>query len=129
MNSANVITTITATYSDDDLEAMVKRGEEIQKLNETNKFKLSIQVIGIKRRCRKSERHFFQLGHVAYNNGKYCPDILKDQIRGFLDTNMKEVHSIVRVSLDHIVIRDERGFTVTEWQPFSDKNKTFDFNY
>jgi hypothetical protein len=129
MSQATITASITSPMSDADLEAMVKRGEEIQKRNETNKFKISIELIGIKRRCRKSERHFFQLGHVAYNNGTYCPDILKDQIRGFLDSNMKEVHSVVRVHLDHIVISNEGNFTTTQWEPFSDKNKRFDFNY
>jgi hypothetical protein len=129
MNSATITASITSPMSDADLETMVKRGEEIQKMNETNKFKISIELIGIKKRCRKSERHSFQLGHVAYNNGTYCPDILKDQIRGFLDTNMKEVYSDVRVHLDHIFISNEGGFTTIEWEPFSDKNKRFNFNY
>lgn len=132
MTQAKITTSIVVPSSeitDQDLETLAKRGEEIQKLNESNKFKIAIEVIGIKKRCRKSERHMFQLGYVPYNNGSYCPDILKEQIKGFLDSNMKEVSSAVRVHLDHVIITQEGYFTSTKWEPFSDKNKRFDFNY
>lgn len=101
------------------------------KSNETDTevlFKVSIQVIGIKKRCRKSERHFFQLGHIPYNNGEVDHEAMKQKARDFLDTNMKEINSIVRLSLDHVVIKNEGDFTVTEWQPFSKLNKSFDFS-
>jgi hypothetical protein len=91
-------------------------------------FKLAIQVIGIKKRCRKSERHFFNLGHIPYNDGQFDKSEVSDKIQAFIDTNMKEVHSITRVSLDHVVIKNEGNFTVTQWEPFSDKNVKFDLN-
>jgi hypothetical protein len=91
-------------------------------------FKLSLQVIGIKKRCRKSERHFFQLGHIPYNEGEYDHEAMKLLARDFLNTNMKEVHSIVRFSLDHVIIKNEGNFTATQWEPFSKLNKSFDFS-
>jgi hypothetical protein len=91
-------------------------------------FKLSIQVIGIKKRCRKSERHFFQLGHIPYNEGNYDHEAMKQKARDFLSTNMKEVKSVVRLNLDHVVIKNEGNFTVTQWEPFSKLNKSFDFS-
>lgn len=91
-------------------------------------FKLSIQVIGIKKRCRKSERHFFQLGHIPYNDGQFDKSEVSDKARAFIDTNMKQINSIVRVSLDHVIIKKEGNFTSTQWQPFSDKNVNFDLN-
>ena len=91
-------------------------------------FKLSIQVIGIKKRCRKSERHFFQLGHIPYNNGEYDQEAITAKVKDFLQTNMKEVHSITRVSLDHVITNHDRGFTCQQWEPFSNLNKSFDLN-
>ena len=91
-------------------------------------FKLSIQVIGIKKRCRKSERHFFQLGNIPYNDGEYDQEAVTAKVKDFLQTNMKEVHSITRVSLDHVITTHERGFTCQQWEPFSKLNKSFDVN-
>ena len=91
-------------------------------------FKLSIQVIGIKKRCRKSERHFFQLGHIPYNDGNFDQDAITAKVKDFLQTNMKEIHSIIRVSLDHVITTHERGFTCQQWEPFSKLNKSFDVN-
>lgn len=91
-------------------------------------FKIAIQLIGIKKRCRKSERHFFQLGHVPYNDGNYNAEEITEKVKAFVDTNMKEVNSIVRVSLDHVVIKNEGSFTVTQWEPFSKLNKQFDLS-
>ncbi len=91
-------------------------------------FKISIQVIGIKKRCRKSERHFFQLGHMPYNDGQFDKSEVSDKVKAFLQANMKEVHSLTRVSLDHVIIKNEGNFTVTQWEPFSSKNVRFDLN-
>jgi hypothetical protein len=91
-------------------------------------FKIAIQVIGVKKRCRKSERHFFQLGHIPYNDGNYDHEAMKQKARDFLATNMKEVNSQVRVCLDHVVISNEGNFTVTQWEPFDAKNIRFDFS-
>jgi hypothetical protein len=116
MNSATVSTSIvqpTKSESTNDIQV---------------RFKLSLQVIGIKKRCRKSERHFFQLGYIPYNNGEVDHEAMKQKARYFLDTNMKEINSIVRLCLDHVVIKNEGNFTVTEWEPFSKLNKTFDFS-
>jgi len=95
------------------------------------KFRISIQLIGIKKRCRKSERHFFHFGHIPYLNGKvqFRKEQIINQVRDWIDTNMKEVHSQVRVNLDHVIISNQGGFTTTQWEPFSKLNTRFDFNY
>ena len=98
-------------------------------LDQVEKFKLSIQLIGIKRRCRKSERHFFHFGHRPYNNGNYDQKEIEQFVSDWIATNMKEVRSQVRVSLDHVIIKNEGTFTVTQWEPFSKLNKQFDFIY
>ena len=98
-------------------------------LDQVEKFQLSIQLIGIKRRCRKSERHFFHFGHRPYNNGNYDQKEIEQFVSDWIATNMKEVRSQVRVSLDHVIIKNEERFTVTQWEPFSKLNKQFDFIY
>lgn len=98
-------------------------------LDQVEKFKLSIQLIGIKKRCRKSERHFFHFGHRPYNNGEYDRKEIEQFVSDWIATNMKEVRSQVRVCLDHVIIKNEGNFTVTQWEPFSKLNKQFDFIY
>lgn len=115
MTLATINTTVTTPSKSNDTDTQVL-------------FKVSIQVIGIKKRCRKSERHFFQLGHIPYNDGNYDHEAMKQKARDFLDTNMKEINSVVRLSLDHVVIKNEGNFTVTQWEPFSKLNKSFDFS-
>ena len=92
-------------------------------------FKLSVQVMGIKKRCRKSERHFFHLGHMPYNSGNYDANEVKDKVRNALDLNMKQVTSMVRIHLDHVIIKNEGTYTVTQWEPFSKLNVQFDTNF
>jgi hypothetical protein len=92
-------------------------------------FKLSVQVIGIQRRCRKSERHLFHLGHVPYNDGHYDIEAIKNKVRDMLELNMKQICSVVRIHLDHVIIKNEGDFTSTLWEPFSDKNVRFDVNF
>ena len=98
-------------------------------LDQVEKFQLSIQLIGIKRRCRKSERHFFHFGYRPYNDGNYDQEEIEQFVSDWIATNMKEVRSQVRVSLDHVIIKNEERFTVTQWEPFSKLNKQFDFIY
>lgn len=91
-------------------------------------FKISIQVIGIKKRCRKSERHFFQLGNIPYNDGQFDQSAINDKVKDFLASNMKSINSLTRVNLDHVIITKEEVFTQTVWEPFSKLNKSFDLN-
>lgn len=90
------------------------------------RFKISIQVIGIKKRCRKNERHMFQLGSIEYNRGEYNKESVISLVRDFVNVNMKEFNSTVRIHLNHVKQSNERGFTSTLWEPFSDKNIRFD---
>ena len=94
----------------------------------TEKFKISVEVYGIKRRCRKNERHFFQVSSIPYNDGKYDESAINDLVKDFLDSNMKWVSSQVLVHLDHVKVSNERGFTSTLWEPFSSLNVRYKFN-
>lgn len=119
MTSAIITNSITSPSKSNDNETSLES-------NVT--FKISVQVIGIKRRCRKSERHFFQLGHIPYNDGNFDQSAISDKVKAFLETNMKSINSLTRVSLDHVITTYERGFTCQQWEPFSKLNKSFDLN-
>lgn len=92
-------------------------------------FKILVQVRGIKKRCRKSEVHNLHLGSIPYNDGVFDLEAVTQTARSAVATNMKEVHSICDVYLDHVIVTKEDGFTSTQWQPFSELNKRFDFNF
>jgi hypothetical protein len=103
----------------------------ISDLRETpmvERFKISIQVIGIKKRCRKCEPHFFQVSSMPYNDGKYDESVINDVVRDFVATNMKQTVSVIRICLDHVKVNNARGFTSTLWEPFSDKNVRYDIS-
>ena len=106
--------------------SIVSPSPELDYSPTVEKFKIAIEVIGIKKRCRKNERHMFQLGSIEYNNGEYNKEGVISLVRDFVDVNMKEVNSIVRIHLDHTKVKSENGFTSTLWEPYSDKNVRFD---
>lgn len=115
MNQAKITTSIVSPITD------LRESPTIEK------FKISFRVGGIKRRCRKLERHTFHLGSIDYNNGNYDKEAITEKVKACLETNMKEVVSpSILVSLDHVKIKEERGFTSTLWEPFGDTNKYFD---
>lgn len=108
--------------------SITKLDSESSDNTKTETFKISIQLIGIKKRCRKSERHFFQLGRIPYNNGEFNREEVEQLVRDFVATNVKELRSIVRVSLDHVISGKDGLFHIEQWEPFSKLNKTFDMS-
>jgi hypothetical protein len=113
MTLATINTSIVSPISDLRETPMVER------------FKISIQLIGVKKRCRKSERHIFQLGSIDYNDGSFDQESVTKLVRDFIATNVKLTDSNVFVHLDHVKVKSERGFTSTLWEPFSDLNRRF----
>jgi hypothetical protein len=116
MTTATVLTSIV--QPSDSLDEVIQKQKIL--------YRLAVQLIGIKKRCRKSERHFLHLGHIPFGDINY--DDVKQKVKDALDTNMKAVHSQIRVHLDYVIISDHGSYTHTEWQPFDSKNITFDFN-
>lgn len=84
-------------------------------------FKISIHVVGIKKRCRKPDRHIFSLGYVPYNDGAFNQDEIEKRAKDFLAENMKQVLGVPNVSLNRVV----KSEGVETWEMFSDKNKSF----
>jgi len=94
--------------------------DEKQKL-----FKISINVVGIKKRCRKVERHFLRAGYVPYNDGEFNKEELEQKVKDVVSSNMKTVTSDIIISLDFVELSVERGYSSELWQPFSKLNKSW----
>ena len=89
-------------------------------------FKISYNLIGIKKRCRKSDRHFVQLGSIPYNNGSYDLEDIKSKVQASIAENFKQIDSThISIHLDHVIITHELGMTCTQWEPFSALNVKF----
>lgn len=88
-------------------------------------FKVTVHVVGVKKRCRKSDRHIFNLGYIPYNDGVFDQEDLERKAEALLEENMKSISEVPSVDLNHVKISGECGFRSEEWRPFSDKNKSF----
>lgn len=85
-------------------------------------FKITVSVIGVKKRCRKVDSHLLRLGYKPYNEGNFNKDELIELARASVETNIKQVTGKIMVHLDHI----KRGDFMEQWEPFSDKNIRFE---
>lgn len=85
-------------------------------------FKLSVSLIGVKKRCRKSERHLLSGGYMPYNDGNYDQNEVETMAKKLISDNMKQVDSKIIVNLNHI----KQGDFVQTWEPFSKKNVAFE---
>ncbi len=88
-------------------------------------FRVGISVDGIKKRCRKSDSHYFHAGYIPYNDGNYNAEEIDDLVKGLVSTNMKEVQNVPTIHLDHVIVKHDGGFKSEQWQPFSKLNKEF----
>lgn len=83
------------------------------------KFRISVWAWGVKKRCRKAEKHSFSLGYIDYNDGQFNKDEIAEKARAIVETNMKSF-SKVSVSL----LRVEIGDHLERWEMF-DKRHVF----
>lgn len=85
-------------------------------------FKVYVIVPGVKKRCRKAERHMLKAGYIPYNGGSFDREAIEATAKGLIEANIKQVVGNVVISLDHVV-RDDH---FERWEPFSDKNVRFE---
>jgi hypothetical protein len=83
-------------------------------------FEVGIHVKGVKRKCRKSERHYFSVTKIPYDENATL-DQVRDVVKAFLETNMKSVEGrpIVKFS------RVEIGEHFRTMELFDKRNKEF----
>jgi len=82
-------------------------------------FKLSILVVGVKKRCRKVETHILDAGYIPYSEEILNQDELIDKARNLVNTNMKTVQGVPVLKLNHVKERDG----IIKWELFSSKHK------
>ena len=83
-------------------------------------FEVGVRVIGVKKRCRKSESHFFTVTRIPYDENATL-DQVQDVVRAFLETNMKSIEGKPRVSFS----RAEIGEHFRTMELFDKRNKQF----
>lgn len=101
--------------------------DEVTKHEGTKHFKVYVYFLGIKKRCRKSERHSLKVSYIDYNDGIVDFDKLNQLVRDSLETNVKWIDNryIVTVSLDYVSRSFDRGFQTELWEPFSKLNQKY----
>ena len=87
-------------------------------------FRIGISVDGIKKRCRKSDRHYFHAGYIPYNNGDFNKEEIENLAKGLVETNMKTLKSKVYVILNHVKV--DNG--IETWEMFGKTNVRFELN-
>jgi hypothetical protein len=87
-------------------------------------FRVGISVDGIKKRCRKSDSHYFHAGYIPYNNGDFNKEEIENLAKGLIETNMKTLNSKVYVILNHVKVVDG----IETWEMFGKTNVRFELN-
>jgi hypothetical protein len=87
-------------------------------------FRVGISVDGIKKRCRKSDSHYFHAGYIPYNNGDFNKEEIENLAKGLVETNMKTLKSKVYVILNHVKV--DNG--IETWEMFGKTNVRFELN-
>jgi hypothetical protein len=78
------------------------------------KFSISVYVHGVKKKCRKVERHSLKLGYIPYNDGSFDKEAISQKVRDIVATNMKSVSSPIQVQMLRIELKkDEWGYSQT----------------
>ena len=94
--------------------------------NNGEHYRASLDVVGVKKRCRKTARHRFNLGYYPLTAGL---DDLRPKINQVLVKDMKESIK-ARLSLDLVEVLGEGA--MVRWSPFDEKTKAhqkeFDLN-
>lgn len=85
-------------------------------------YKLGVAVSGVKKRCRKSERHFISGGYLPYNDGTFNQEEVESLARGILETSMKRIDGKVKVVLNHVKVADG----IQTWEMFGKTNVQFE---
>jgi hypothetical protein len=89
-------------------------------------FEINVYVFGVKRKCRKSEKHSFKLGSIDYNEGAFSRDDIEQRARDIVATNMKAVEGqYITVQMLRVEKSSENGFTSTSFQMFDDRHVNF----
>lgn len=88
-------------------------------------FKISVHVYGVKKRCRKVERHMLSLGYIPWNEGHFNQEEVEAKARAAIAENMKSVNSAVSVALNCVTRSMDTGICIETWEIFGKNNREF----
>lgn len=86
---------------------------------------VTVFATGVKKRCRKADRHSFDLpdmGLEAKDNAEALEAVKKQAIE-LLKANMKET-SKAQISFRFATKENDKGFNITSFEMFDDRNFT-----
>lgn len=89
------------------------------------KFSITVYVHGIKKKCRKSERHSFKLGYIDYNGGSFDKGEVSQRARDIVATNMKTVCSPISVQMLRTEWKKDDYGTVMTFTMFDERHVNF----
>jgi hypothetical protein len=88
-------------------------------------FRMSVFVVGVKKRCRKVDRHHLNGGYMPYNDGVFDRCEVEQKARDMVDTNMKSANKI-HVKLTKVEFKEDNGITIESFLMFDDAHVAFD---
>jgi hypothetical protein len=89
------------------------------------KFEITIYVNGVKKRCRKPDRHALKLGSIDYNDGNFNKEEIVEKARAIVAENMKTIESPLQVSMLRMEIKREEGITSRVFEMFDKRHVNF----
>lgn len=88
----------------------------------TPQIKAYVIANGIKKRCRKSDRHMIKLGYFNYPVGENSREFFHDLGLAAVDREMKQTTD-AKINLDYVEIdKSEAGFHIETWKPFDERH-------
>lgn len=93
------------------------------------KYSLSVHVYGVKKRCRKADRHLLDLGYTDYKEELSQEEInaLLSKAKASIDVNMKTAER-AKLSLMRTELSNDSGINIKTVVLFDKRNKTFDIS-
>ena len=88
-------------------------------------FRMSVFVVGVKKRCRKVDKHHLNGGYLPFNDGNFDRGEVEQKARDMVDTNMKSVNK-VHVKLTKVEFKEMNGITMESFLMYDDAHVSFD---
>jgi hypothetical protein len=98
---------------------------ETQQNEKQVKFSITVYVHGVKKKCRKSERHSLKLGSIDWNEGSFDKEAVSQRARDIGATNMKSTSGRIQVQMLRVEFKKENGFTSTSFMMFDERHVNF----
>jgi hypothetical protein len=89
------------------------------------KFSISVYVVGVKKKCRKVEKHFLKLGYIDYNEGIFDKDAVSQKARDIVATNMKSVSSALKVQMLRVELKKDEWGTSQSFEMYDKRHVYF----